>query len=307
MIVFDETTIKNSKRNDLSNPITVAFANFERGCKALGLETKRIVGDYDGECDAVVVFGSTTRRKKDTERAIAIQKHRDKGRKIISFDSGLFGTFMRDCYNVSESYMFRIGIGDCVGGGDFRCDNSPKDRYEAFKHHYKFSEKTPIIDKTKPILFLLQTERGWQYDNLEPYYLWARRTLESIRLYTDRPVVLRAHPSVDRNPTAMIAKGFDNVTIEYADRTRRGVVESIRNSSAVVTHSSSAVCESIVEGIPTFALDSRCVLYKYCQNDLSKINFDVDWSFREQLLYDMAYMSFHINELKQPEIARRFV
>ena len=48
----------------------------------------------------------------------------------------------------------------------------------------------------------------------------------------------------------MIAEGLKDVTIECADKARRTVIDSIRKSSAVITHSSSAACESIVEGIP---------------------------------------------------------
>lgn len=309
-ILFDYTTIKSSKRHNPSNPITSAFNHLAIGCESLNHEVIRMDSFRNVEADCVFVFGSITQRKKDTERAKSIQHHRDKGTPIFALDSSFFSTYIREKYNISETFMFRIGLGDCVGGSIWLNKNSPPTRYEGFKYQYDFEEGEVKADNGAPILFLLQSEKGWQYDNLEPYYIWARGVVERIREKTDRKIVLRAHPNLDRNPTEYIAKGFDNIEIERCGRDRVGVIRSIRNSGCVVTHSSSAAIEAYVEGVPVFALDNRCVIYDDLDHRLfDKINCleTYNWNNRQQKLYDWAFTSWHVAEMSRPEVVQRYL
>lgn len=296
-IQCDFSTIKANKRHLLSNPITAAFHAIQASVSEAGHE---IVQE---DPDVVFVFGSITKRKMDTERAISIQQHRDNGTPIFSLDSALFSTYIRNRVDNSETYMFRVGLGDCVGTGNFLNENSDSQRYLWMKEAFQFEEKEPVADNDKPILFLLQSERGWQYDENIPFYSWARKIVKQIRESTGRKIILRSHPNLDRNPTAMIAEGYDNIEIEHADRNRRRVIDSIKQAGLVITHSSSAACESITEGIPTIALDKRCVVYDACMNDLSLINSLelVDWSKREQHLNNWAYTSWTIDEMANPD------
>jgi hypothetical protein len=296
-IQCDFSTIKASKRHLLSNPITAAFHAIQAATEKAGYQI------VQNNPDVVFVFGSITRRKMDTERALSIQKHRDNGTPLFSLDSALFSTYIRNRMNSSETFMFRVGYGDCIGTADFLNNKSNSQRYLWMKEAFQFEEKPPVIDNTKPILFLLQSERGWQYDDHLPYYSYARKIVKKIRSITDKDIILRSHPNLDRNPTAMIAEGFDNIVIEHADKARRKVIDSIRSAGAVVTHSSSAACESIVEGIPTFALDNRCVVYDACEHDLEKLNSldKIDWTKREQNLYNWSYTSWTVDEMANPD------
>ena len=295
-IQCDFSTIKASKRHLLSNPITAAFHAIQAAVYESGHEI------VQKNPDLVFVFGSITKRKMDTERAISIQQHRDNGTPIMSLDSALFSTYIRNKMDSPETYMFRVGLNDCVGTGNFLNENSDSQRFLWYKEAFGIEEKTPKISDD-PILFLLQSERGWQYNDHLPFYSYARKVVKQIRSITDRPIVLRAHPNLDRNPTEMIAEGFQDITIEHADKARRTVLDSIRSAGAVVTHSSSAACESIVEGVPTFALDSRCVVYDSCEHDLNKLNNldTIDWSKREQNLYNWSYTSWTVDEMANPD------
>ena len=88
---------------------------------------------------------------------------------------------------------------------------------------------------------------------------------------------------------------------KIANKARRKVIDSIKQAGVVITHSSSAACESITEGIPTIALDKRCVVYDACMHDLSLLNNLelVDWNKREQNLYNWAYTSWTVDEMSQ--------
>lgn len=304
-IYVDYTTIKAGKRFDPQNPITAAFNNISRA----------IIASKDHElcdreyADLVFVFGSITNRKLDTERAVSITEHRKAGRKILSLDSALFSTYIRRFLASSETYMFRVGYGDCTGEGNYLNENSSKERYERFKTEFKFTERSPQSDNTKPILFALQSEKGWMYNNEEPYFVWAKNTIAELRRYTDRTIVLKPHPNTDRYPVEWIKAGFTNIEVLGQDRTRRDIIDDFQGVGAVVTHSSSAACESIVEGIPTFALDKRCVVYDACEHDFSKINNlqAIDWSKREQTLWNWANTSWHLKELENPQLISYYI
>ena len=302
-ISLDYTTIKAVKRFDLTNPITAAFKSLEIAIRESGHQLVEQNGD------AVFVFGSITKRKMDTERAVSIQRHRNRGAKIFSLDSALFSSFIRRQSQSSETFMFRIGLNDCTGEGNFLNENSNSNRYEWFKKQFNFCERPPQNDNTKPILFALQSEKGWTYNEEKPYYECAREIIQSIRERTDRTIILKPHPNTDRHPIEWIKAGFGNIEIIGADRTRRDIIDDFKGVGAFVTHSSSAACESFVEGLPTFALNERCVVYQACENTLDKINTlqEIDWSHREQTLRNWAMTSWHINELENPDLIHYYI
>ena len=295
----DYKTIKAAKRSDPNNPITAAFNHIVEGIKASPYEYE----PDPNKADVVFVFGSITVRKLDTERATRIVHWRTKRKTIIALDSAFFSTYIRNHYMNPETYMFRVGLGDCTGEGKLLVGDEDGTRYDWFKQIYGFEEKPTKAYNDAPILFLLQSEKGWQYNSQMPYNMWARGVVERIRKLTTRSIILRGHPNLDRNPTTSIAKGFDNIRITQADRRRRSLIDDLEGVGAVVTHSSSAAIESYVEGIPTFALDKRCVIYDYLDNDLGKINnlSDYNWSNREQNLKDWACTSWHVTEMVKPE------
>ena len=302
-IQLDFSTIKAGKRFDLSNPITAAFKSLEIAIR----ESSHQLVEQNG--DAVFVFGSITKRKMDTERAVSIQRHRNRGAKIFSLDSALFSSFIRRHNKSSETFMFRIGLNDCTGEGNFLNENSNSNRYEWFKNTFNFSERQPHIDNQAPIFFALQSEKGWTYDDEKPYYERAREIIQSIRERTDRTIILKPHPNTDRHPIEWISGGFENIRILGQDRSRRDIIDDLKGVGAFVTHSSSAACESFVEGVPTFALDRRCVVYEACENTLDKINSlqEVDWSHREQTLRNWAMTSWHVNELENPDLIHYYI
>lgn len=304
---FAISSIKSSKRN-LSNPIYVAMSNLAESARQLGHE---VIFDDDmtPRGDVAFMFGSVTKRKEGTDRAKQKKALLDANIPTFHFDTGLFSVYVRNKMQSSETYMFRMGLDDCVGTGNFLNYESDSTRYDWFKKAFDFEEHSPRSNNNGPILFLLQSEKGWQYDNLEPFWEYARTVIERIRRTSSREIVLRAHPNPDRRPTEVIAQGFDNVSIEYADRGRASILPSIRSAFAVVTHSSSAAIESIVEGVPTYALDERCIAYGAAEWDLDNINKPemIDWSKRQQHLHDWAYTTWHTDEFANPQVLEYYL
>lgn len=306
-IFLNTTTIKAGKRNDLSNPITLAFHNLATGIRQAGHTP--ILSEHCDVYDVGIVFGSITRRKLDTDRAISITKMRESGKPILSLDSSFFSTHIRQHLNSSETFMFRIGVGDCVGSEPFRTDTYTSVRFDWFKQTFNFSEKTFENYLNRPIMFVLQTERGWQYDELIPYKDWAKDTLDRIRQITDRTVVLRAHPNQAREPITHIAGNHKNILFQIGERARQSMIRDLQDVSVVVTHSSSVANEALVEGIPTIALDKRCIAYDQCWNDLSKINNPelFEWDGMHHAFNSWANQSYHVNEMKESYVINYYL
>ena len=301
-------SVKASKRN-LQNPIFYALKMIQRSCEQLNHTITYNEDQEAHDVDVAFMFGSVTKRKTGTDRALVKKNLIDKNIPTFHLDTGLFSVYIRNHLDVSETGMFRLGMNDCVGTGDFFNKDMPSERYETFKKNFNFTEKDPIINKDGEILFLLQSEKGWQYNDTIPFWKYARKTIEHIRRNTKRNITIRAHPNPDRERPEAIAEGFKNIKIEYADKARKTVLDSIRSSFAVVTHSSSAAVESIVEGIPTFALDERCIAYNACENNLELLE-DIEkynWSNRMQSLNNWAYTSWHVNEFEEPAIINYYL
>lgn len=294
------SSIKSSKRFDLNNPITAALHNcFGNPMLVEGTEVY-------GEPHIGICFGSYTKRKLDTERAKLIQNLEQSKRPIFYLDSSAFSTYIRNFANSPQTGMFRIGLNSCTGEGIYNNGDMPEDRYKALKNVFGFNEKDPHKNEDGAIVFLMQSERGFMYDSLEPYHVFVQRTLKEIRKQTDRKIILRLHPNPDpRNSVAQFTKDLDNYEIHTCDNDRRTLFDTLDNAYACVTHSSSAAMEAVVEGIPTFALDKRCFgsgIYLENLNDIEDCHNKFPWEKRQQWLYNLAYSSWTISELSSSAV-----
>ena len=290
-------TIKAAKRKDPSNSITKAFMNLETGIKA---------SSYDlvpaSEADIVFVFGSITQRKMDTERAIAIDKHRKAGKHIVALDSGFFSTYMRESNKTSETDFFRVLYGDCTGEGTLLATNSDDARLKWFQKTFNFKIKEPKAD-ISTILFIGQSMKGWQYDLMEPYHEWALKQLRAIREKTDRQIIYRIHPT-DGGEIRALVNHIDNLKMTIGTRQRVGILQDMQNCSTSITHSSSAALESLVEGLHTISLDPRCVVHDACAHSLED---RMPWELRQQKLNDYAYSTWHISEMTNPALIEYWI
>jgi len=209
--------------------------------------------------------------------------------------------------------MFRVGLNDCTGEGDFFRYQSSPHRYNWMREEFKFTHQPPVIDKNGPILFLLQSEKGWQYNEKMPFNEWAYSKVKEIREITDREIVLRTHPNRNKKHISEYMKEFDNISYSEAEIHRVSLLQDLLRCTAVVTHSSSAACEAHVLGLPTFALDKRCVVYHDVENDLKLLNdpesyFDKYTEQRRlQSYYNWSYTSWKNVEMASPGFVEYYI
>jgi|TARA_B100001093_G_scaffold160658_1_gene152987 hypothetical protein len=311
-IVSYISSIKAGKRYNGGNPITAALESIVSAANNSGGEftAYKHEGTHTVSCDVGFAFGSYTQRKLDTERAVLIRGIEAAKQPCYFLDSAAFSTHIRNALNSSETQMFRVGLNSCTGQGIFWNQDLPKERYEAFKKQFNFCDGPPQDNKDGPIVFLAQTETGWQFDDLEPYHKFANRTLKQIREITERKIIYRTHPKLDpRSPLKKCIEGIENLEVHNCPVSRRTLFESLNGAYACVTHSSSGALEAVTEGIPTFALSKRAFGSPMYLTDIKDINnaFQFfEWDKRHQWLYNLAYTSWSIEELKTIEVLRYY-
>jgi hypothetical protein len=111
---------------------------------------------------------------------------------------------------------------------------------------------------------------------------WIKETIETISKYTDRPVIVR-----QRNPNRQVRLAND-------------FQSALDDIHAVVTFNSIAATESILSGVPAFALAPSNAAKPMCNQDLSQI--ENPWYPDQDQIYawacHLAYGQFHNIELQ---------
>ena len=117
---------------------------------------------------------------------------------------------------------------------------------------------------------------------------WIDSTIATIKMHTDRPVEIR-----QRNPNRQT-------------RINNSLESSLGDVHAVVTYNSIAATESVLAGVPAFALAPCNAAIPVSNTDLSKIDspwFPTD-DERHAWACHLAYGQFHVNELRDGTAAR---
>ena len=113
-------------------------------------------------------------------------------------------------------------------------------------------------------------------------HIWARETIEELSKYTDRKFIIRFHKANlhDKNEDVKNLISWSSndsrfnsgrIDIHNPDRTYPNLLESIRNSYAVVTFASSAAAPAIIEGRHLFVTSPTCFFYEDRSGELSDI------------------------------------
>jgi hypothetical protein len=125
------------------------------------------------------------------------------------------------------------------------------------------------------ILLCLQRNGGWSMDGYDVQN-WTIDTVNKIRLYTDRPIVIRGHPGDSnakqyldpKNPLCRL-KHLTNITFSEFGKS---LEQDLVNCWAVVNHNSSPTVGAAIEGYPIFVSDpERSQCRDIANTDLSKI------------------------------------
>jgi len=134
--------------------------------------------------------------------------------------------------------------------GDYMWDNPDPARWQSIKKTLNIDLK-PIRKDGHHILVCCQRNGGWSMGSLDVVD-WVKNTVRRIRKFTDRPIVVRAHPG-DKKAKDYLKFKFKQkgVRLSYNDY----ILDDFVNCWAVVTYNSSPGVAAAIEGIPVFVTD----------------------------------------------------
>jgi hypothetical protein len=260
--------------NNTNTEKPLILTNFCQGVTAAG-DTAILHKGMDAiPCDVALIQGFVHEHGKDSPhlrlRRAAIDLQRRNNKRSLIVDSNLF------LYANKENplHYLRYSFDGVFPTTGFYFDTEiDPSRWQKISKHLNLSLKD-YRSHGEHILICLQRNGGWSMAGLDVQD-WAINTVNILRQYTDRPIVIRAHPG-DKAAREYLDPKSPKCKIKFSKAVRlstnTNLVDDLRNCWAAVNYNSSPVVGAAIEGIPIFVMDSinsQCA--EIANTDLSKI------------------------------------
>ena len=285
---------KNLEKNEILN-------NFALGVSYLGLD-ELIVHEERSiiDADVAMMVGWVHEDSKDTPHLVLrrqiIEEQRRKNKKVLLADSNLF--LYKDKSN-PHHYLRYSYNGVFPNTGEY-CDREiDTSRWITLSKDIGLSLKDYRTNGNH-ILLCLQRNGGWSmggYDVVD----WTAQIIKELRKYTDREIVIRAHPG-DKgsknylSPTNLIKK-IGMLKKVRLSREGADLMDDLKNCWAVVNYNSSPTVGAAIEGYPVFVTDPERSQCKDIANlDLSKIETP-NLPDRQQWIERLSMFHWNFNEI----------
>ena len=178
--------------------------------------------------------------------------------------------------------------------GIFGNENAPRDRWLKFEKDtgIKFKDWNSPGDA---IVIMGQKEGDSSllnlYKDYNSFYDWVEELIIEIRKYSDRQIILRPHPRNLRRGEKLcnrLKTKYPDLNLEVSENvagyfTRstggEGLQIDLQRAYCVVTYNSLSGIDSILQGIPTFALEDGSMAWPIAHKNLNQIenlNYDID-------------------------------
>ena len=185
--------------------------------------------------------------------------NRTHNKHVCTADANLF--LYADATNHPHHYLRYSFNGVFPNTGNY-CDKDPDPkRWEQIRKDLNIVVGQEIR-QGKHILICVQRNGGWSMGKTD-LESWCIHTVNEIRKYTDRPIVLRLHPG-DKRLQKHTPQGILNLTkISGVSISQfgRALDMDLKNCWAVVNHNSSSIVGPIIKGYHAFITDpekSQC-------------------------------------------------
>lgn len=174
-----------------------------------------------------------------------INEQKFHGKHTLAIDSNLF--LYRDTNNPLK--YFRFSLDDVFPTtGNYFTDNVDPKRWQQIKRDYDM-DLQPWRTEGNHILICLQRNGGWSMGTTDVMQ-WCNYIIKRIRKYSDRPILVRAHPG-DKRVKEYLRIKEPGVMVSQ----NPNIMQDFINCWAVVTYNSSPGVAAAIEGIPVFVTD----------------------------------------------------
>ncbi len=223
--------------------------------------------------DCAVIFGSY---KKERGRS----QHRGKGKIIesgmpyVQLETQLIGRPIDTAFH-SE---FRVGVnGFLWDDAKWGFEHIQSDRSQKVFERNGYDPTIAWRDDGDYILLCMQ-KVGDASLRGQDVFAWTEKTINEIRSYTQRKIIVRPHPLYRKSSLHKALKEnllkISDVHWQEADVTSTGFVpiaEQLKNAWCTVTYTSGTGIDAVLDGVPNIACDSGSMVYDVSSKDLSSI------------------------------------
>lgn len=143
------------------------------------------------------------------------------------------------------------------------------------------------------ILICTQRNGGWSMGSLD-VPTWLNQTIEEIRKYSDRKIVVRPHPG-DGSALSYL-KNNDS---RYKLSSNEYIWQDFENAKAVITYNSSPGVAGAIEGVPIFVTDPNPRIsqaYEVCNTLLSRLE-NPEYPERQQWVEKLCMSHWSVEEI----------
>ncbi len=158
-------------------------------------------------------------------------------------------------------------------------------------------ELTPWRKTGDYILICGQHDKSLQWENMPPMSKWIMHTIETVQLYSDKPILFRPHP---RCPLPDIESQYKNVYRQRPQKlldTYDDFDMSFDNTWATISWSSNPGIHSVIAGVPVFTGPSS-LAWPVSNTGTETIDNPL-MPNRQQWLNDYAHTEYTIDEITQ--------
>ncbi len=189
---------------------------------------------------------------------------------------------------------FKIAINGVNRKADFANQVVDEKRWPLFQHTLQ-----PWEPKGDTIIVLGQHHASEQWAGMPDMRTWFKMQVDEIRKYTNRPIQIRPHP---RNPVGFDLKKYKDVSLKVPILDPNTVDDTdfknvLKQSWAVVNHSSNPAMEAVINGIPVFVSESS-LCYEVGNKSLSSINNPI-MPDRQAWANKLSYTEWFEEEISQ--------
>lgn len=277
---------------------------FASGVQAAGDDVILHTGTSLVECDVALSVGWVHENSKTSThlmlRRNIVDYQLSRNKKVLIADSNLFLYKNKDNPGNYLRYSFN-GVFPNTG---IYCDDNPDpSRWEKLSRNLGITVKD-YRSNGSHILLCLQRNGGWSMGGFDVVD-WTATIINQLRQYTDREIVIRAHPgdkgAADYLSPAKLMKRLGpqvNVRLSVPGVT---LLEDLQDCWAVVNHNSSPTVGAAIEGYPVFVTDpSRSQCREIANTALSDIENPTLFD-RQQWVNRLAMFHWNFSEISNGE------
>jgi hypothetical protein len=277
---------------------------FSQGVARAGDETiEQRLSEYI-ESDVALIQGwysGNSDNPRDQLRQLVIEKQLSLGRYVISADSNLF------LYAVGKSnspdHYLRYSFNGVFANTGTYCDDAPDPaRWKKISSDLGITVK-PWRTSGSDIVLLLQRNSGWSMAGM-PVLTWITDTIGKIRQYSDRPILIRAHPGDQATISKFVATQLRDPLLRLGDvrvSENPSLLADLSRAWAAVNHNSSATVCAAIEGVPVFVTDpARSQCREIANTKFKKIE-SPDYPDRQAWLDRISQFHWKFSELESGE------